>query len=446
MRLKVARFAVAVLAMGLAPGGARTASAQSDESPLQLVVEAGRPLRVAIDKRVRLRKAGQSIGATVIEPVYAYDRIVVPPGTRVIGHVSRLEPVSRKTRLAAIARGDFTPLRYASLQFDQLVFSDGRTLPIQTSTTTGAEMVLKVADAPKGTGVAARAKEEIARRAKQTVDVAKAPGKMERLKDAAILSLPYHPQFLRKGTVYSARLAAPLEFGTAPAVERAPPGTAPDPESLLNARLVTPLDSATATRGTPIEAVLTQPVFSADRRLIFPEGARVTGEVTFARPRRRFHRHGQLRFLFQSVHVRGQSERLLASLYSVESSAAGRVAIDDEGGASSTSSPARFAAPGLAALALAGSLHGRLDYDTDGAGPEMNYGGVGSTNVGGFIGFGALGAGLAQISRPLTMTLTVAGLARTTYSAVFGKGRNVSFPADTSIQIKLAPAAPRGND
>lgn len=445
--MKVAHFPLAVMAIVLAPGGAQNASAQSDTSPVQLVIEAGRPLRVAIDKRVRVKRVGQPISATVIEPVYAYDRIVVPAGTRVVGHIAHLEPASRTRRLAAMVRGDFTPIRYASVQFDQLLLSDGRTLLIETSTTTGAEMVLKIAAAPKATGVAARAREEIARRAKQTVDVVKAPGKKERFTDAAINSLPYHPQFLRKGTVYSARLAAPLEFGTAPSIERAPPGTPPDPESILNARLVTPLDSATATRGTPIEAVLTHPVFCADRRLILPEGTKVTGEVTVARPARRFHRNGQLRFLFQSVHVRdGQSEKLLASLHSVESSASGRVAIDEEGGATSTSSTARFAAPGLAALALAGSLHGRLDYDTDGAGPEMNYGGVGSTNVGGFIGFGALGASLAHISRPMTVTLTVVGLARTTYAAVFGKGRNISFPADTSIQIQLSPAAPGRKD
>jgi hypothetical protein len=37
------------------------------------------------------------------------------------------------------------------------------------------------------------------------------------------------------------------------------------------------------------------------------------------------------------------------------------------------------------------------------------------------------------------VTLAVVGAVRTIYTNVLGKGRDVSFPADTSIQLQLAP-------
>ena len=40
------------------------------------------------------------------------------------------------------------------------------------------------------------------------------------------------------------------------------------------------------------------------------------------------------------------------------------------------------------------------------------------------------------------MTLGVLGVVRTTYAGVIAKGREVVFPADTRIQVQLAPGAP----
>jgi hypothetical protein len=426
--------------VALALAAHQQAWAQVPDPSIRLVVGAGRPLRVALDRRIIVKRTGQAVTATLVEPVFAYDRIVVPAGTKVAGHIGSLTPVPGRARAAAMLSGDFTPLHDVRLQFDTLILSDGRTVPIQTSVTAGTENVrLQVAGPSKANGAAARAREELARRGKQAASTIRAPGKAERLKNMLIRALPYHPEFLPRGTVYSATLLSPLDFGAVTPVERAPPGTAPAPESVLNARLVTPLDSATTVAGTRIDAVLTQPVFAADRRLILPEGARLTGEVTLTRRARRFHRNGQLRFLFETVQASDRApEKLLASLYSVESGQ-DRLAVDEEGGTSVTGAKTRFVAPALGALALAGTMHGRLDYDTDGAGPETQYGGAGSSTVGGFLGAGLIGVGLSQLSRPITVAIGVAGLARSTYAAVFGKGREISFPADTSIQVQLAP-------
>jgi hypothetical protein len=406
-------------------------------------------LRIALARRITVKQTGQQIAGILIDAVYAYDRIVLPPGTQAIGHVEALEPMSRGARARAILGGDFTPPRRVVVQFDTLVLSDGRTIPIQTSATEGAEdVVLRVADAPASTGadapastgVASKAREEIVREAKETASIVTAPDKAERLKVAAIRALPYHPRLLPKGTVYTARLTAPIECGS---VSPAPPAAAdatPAPESILRAQLVTPIDSATSTPGTRIEAVLTQPVFAADASLILPQGATLTGEITFAKPARRFHRHGQLRLLFERVQAPDRvSAPLLGSLHAVESSRGDRVSIDEEGGTTSSSSKARFAGPALAALALVGATHGRIDYDTDGLGPEMQYGGAASGALGGFLGLGLFGIGVNQLGRYVTVATAAFGLTQTVYSTVFAKGRDISFPRDTSIQVQLAP-------
>jgi hypothetical protein len=416
-------------------------SAQSNEPSVPLVVESGTPLRLALDRRTIVKRVGQEVAATLIEPVYAYDRVVLPIGTKAIGHIDTIESAGGRSRLRAIMRGDFTPPRRVSLQFDRMVLSDGREISIRTVTTEGAEnVVLRVAGDTNKNSVASRARQEIARQAKEAALVITAPDKSERFKDAAIRALPYHPLFLRKGTLYTARVQGALAFGSVTPAPRAPAGATPAPESLLRARLATPIASGTSPQGTRIVAVLTQPVYSADGRLILPAGTGLAGEVTFSKGARRFRRHGQLRFLFETIQAPdGTEQNLLASLYAVESKQSDGVRIDEEGGATSTSSKARFAAPALAALALVGAAHGRLDFDTDGAGPEMQYGGVASSTVGGFLGAGLFGIGLNQLGRPFTLATASIGLARTLYSTVFAKGREISFPIDTAIQVQLAP-------
>jgi hypothetical protein len=430
--------AASVLGMALAIGA--SASAQPAEPSIQLVITAGTPLRVALDRRITVKRVGQPVTAMLIEPAFAYDRIVLPAGTKVVGRIEKIERVARSVRLRAMLSGDFSPSRHVMVQFHSLVLPEVA-IPIHTSATEGTQrVVLKIAGTSKDRSIAAGARQEIAGHARQAASVVTAPGKLERLKDVAIGALPYHPQILRKGTVYSARLLAPLSFGSATPLQRAPVGATPAPQSILNARLDTGVGSVRSPTGTHVEAVLTQPVFSADHQLILPEGTRLKGEVTFSRRARRFHRHAQMRFLFETVHPPNRlQESLRASLYSVEADNADHVTLDDEGGATSTSSKARFAAPALAALAFAGTMHGRLDYDTDGAPPEMQYGGVGSSMVGGFLGFGVFGVAVNQLGRPFMVATGAVGLARTVYAAVFAKGREISFPADTSIQIQLAP-------
>jgi hypothetical protein len=256
-----------------------------------------------------------------------------------------------------------------------------------------------------------------------------------------IRQLPYHPQFLAKGTVYNAELVSPLSFGSVLPVERAPAGAQPEAASILNARLTTSLDSSKTPRETPIVAVISAPVFSADHRLVLPEGTELQGTVTFAKQARHFHRNGALRFLFERVETANQEPaKLRASLYSVQTGG-GSIAIDDEGGVAGTSSNKRFIAPALAifAMSVTADPGGGVEDAGDVTGRGAAVGTAGARSSGGFLGLGLAGAVLAHFSRPVAVGLGAVGVGRTVYSAVFGKGQEVRLPAFTPIQVQLAP-------
>ena len=379
----------------------------------------------------------------LVDPVFVYDRAVIPVGTRLIGHVDRREGVSKKRRSLAMLSGDFTPLHDIGVRFDDLMLADGRRLPVRTEVSAGIERVtLAVAEGTeKKQNVVVRAGEEVLEPARRTIALL-GPGRWERMKDAGLRALPYHPEFFSKGTVFAARLRSALDVGAAarPA-ERAEAGAAAAPGSLLSARMVGPIDSGHASKGTPVEAVVTRPVFSSTtHQVMVPAGARLTGHVTFVKRARSFRRNGQVRFLFDSVHVTGaDAAALLASLHAVEAGSGQRIAVDEEGGSKVTNSPVRFVAPALGSLALVGLAQGHLDYDTDGAGPEMAYGGPVSGSVAGLVGASVTGLAISSLGHPAAVALGVLGVARTTYSAVFAKGREIAFAADTPIQVQLAP-------
>ena len=86
---------------------------------------------------------------------------------------------------------------------------------------------------------------------------------MDRAKQALYAQIPVHPQELWAGTQYDAELKQPLELAGQAAPAPAPVADLSELKLTGNieARLVDPVDSSTATAGMPVEAVLTQPLF-----------------------------------------------------------------------------------------------------------------------------------------------------------------------------------------
>src|ERR1022692_2148040 len=283
------------------------AGAQQQETPL--VVQSGVPLRVYLTKRAP-KRTGALVQAKVLDPVYAFDRQVIPAGAVALGKVNRLQSIPKWQRVRAILNGDFTPLHTAAIEFTTIVMPDGSRLALHTAESPGLNSIVssrppkkQINNAPQNSGVIAAGKQQVKDaiqgqldRARSISDTIRGPNKMEKLEDYMLAKLPYHPQYVRRGTRFDAELLDPISFGTepVPAGSLALVGTQPQADSVAHARLITPLNSFSSKPGQTVEAVLAEPVFSADRKLILPEGTHLEGTVVLAKRARFFHRSGQL--------------------------------------------------------------------------------------------------------------------------------------------------------
>ena len=437
---------------GSARPAARAASGPDTLAPqsVALTVPKGTSLQVAIENEVRIKRVGQSVEGQVVEPVYAFDRLVVPVGSKIRGEVTRIEPVSGGQRTLAGLDGDFTPARKIEVRFTDLVLADGKHIPLHTSVLPGSGEVLKFVSAPdKETkkplkDVASEKTKEAKQQAKEQWDNAmkqlKTPGRIHRLQRYAEAQLPVHHQYLPAGTMYFAELDDPLDFGSEPLTPQMATslGGALSEGSVVHARLLTPLSSATAQKGQEVEAVLSRPLFEGDR-LILPQGSRLLGTVGQVQPARRLKKNGQLRIAFhQIVLPDGVEQKVQAALVGMQAGEDANVKLDSEGGAEATNSKSRYLATtvslGLAALA------GRGDPDSRGANPAGNPGG---RMAGGLNGFKLVGlaAGAAVQSRIFGYVTGAYGAGMSVYRNFVARGHEVEFPKNTAMEIGIGTRA-----
>jgi hypothetical protein len=433
----------------LIPRSGKAAPETESAPPAQnvaLTVPAGTPLRVALDKEVRIQKVGQPVQGRLLEPVYAFDKMVIPAGSEVTGRIAQLEHVTKKKRTLALMNGDLSPFRQVKLEFDQVHMPDGRTLAVETDVSPGSRGVLElVAPKPKDKkgelkGAASKKVAEARQQVKQDWNNATKqlhePGKVHRLVRYGVEELPYHPQYIEAGTAFNADLVQPLAFGQ----ETIDPKTfaslnAPPPAgSMLHAALVTPLTSATATKDEPVEAVVTQPLFDAGH-VVLPQGTVLRGRVLQVRPARRLHRNGQLRIVFHElVPPDGIKQGVDASLEAVAAGKDENLSLDSEGGAQVTSPKTRYLTTGLA-VALATSS---FNYDAD-RGAAANRGDAGGGALSGASGYRLVGAlvGTFARSRAFTSTMGIYGAGLSVYSHFISRGRDVVYPKDMAIVVGL---------
>jgi len=450
-----------ILAFSLFLACAAVSSAQSQTAtpaPGQverLVVPEGAPLRVILTEKLRF-KLNQPVHGRIVDPVFAFDREVLPAGADIGGHITGFQNASRWVRITSMLGGNFTPIREPKLTFDSLVLKDGRSIPIRTSVSPGADTVVRFNTAPdeekKGKAATATdmARKEIESRKRAVIDAIKAPGKMDKVKDMLWSLAPWHPQYVPSGSRFNANLQAPLEFGEAsvPASEFGALGSQPAPDAIVAARLIPSLSSKTATHGGAVSAVLTRPLFSSDNHLVFPEGSRLTGTVVQAQPARRWHRSGKLAFMFTRMQL---PESLTdgsasASVQDVEgrldgvevNGHDGKVQLDEEGGAAGAPSKKRFIMPAIATMLAMNGAEGReavrVHHVKTGA-YHNNYAG---RLISGGLGFGLLGSAMGRFLGPVGAAMGFYGAARSIYTNVVGPGQEVIFPADTPIEIRLS--------
>lgn len=416
---------------------------------IPLTVPKGTAVQVVLDKEVKVRKVGQPVHGRVAEPVYAFDKLVVPVGTEVSGRITQIETVSGGRRTLDMLNADFTPPRKIQIEFDDLELINGRHIPIRTTVTPGSGQVIHFVtsangEKKKGAKVAAaekrdQAKEEAKRQWDNAMKQVHEPGKMHRVERYAVAQLPARPQYLDAGTVYFAELEQPLDFGTEPLTpEMAASIDTPPPTSSVHVRLITELSSATAQKDEEVEAVISQPLFDGDR-LILPEGSRLEGSVIQVRPARWLGRNGQLRMAFHEVVLPDCIEQKVeASLAGVQSGKGQDLTLDSEGGAEANSPKTRYLATGISVgLAFVSSLSDR-DSGGGGAGGDTN-----NRVAGGAGGFKLVGIALGAFlhSQPLGIAMGAYGASMSVYTHFIARGRDLEFPKNTATEIAIGTRA-----
>jgi hypothetical protein len=433
------------------------APAISPGSPavIPLEVPAGTPLPVVLDTELRIRKAGQPLRGKIAEPVYAFDKLVVPAGSEVDGSVTQIAGVPKLKRMMAALDGNFSPDRDIRITFDQLLLPDGRRISLRTEVSPASQGVLQFAAAadPNDSGKQKKKKTatEIAAdkvtekvnekktEARREWETAKAqiaaPGKMHRLKRIAIAELPVHPQYFEAGTRFNAELVDPLDFGS----EEVTPekirmvGTAPPSGSIIHALLATPLDSSSTQKGAEVDAVMTEPLFTGSQ-LILPEGTVLKGSVLQVQPARRLHRNGQLRIVFHQVAPPKSAEQQVeASLEGVEVKDDQNLSLDSEGGAQATTPKTRYLTTGISIALAAASL----TPDADAGASGQSIGEIGGRAVNGASGFRLIGFVMAAAirSRPVASGFGAYGAGMSVYDNFLSRGQDVVYPKDTAMAI-----------
>jgi hypothetical protein len=285
-----------------------------------------------------------------------------------------------------------------------------------------------------------QAKEQARQQWDNAMKQLKTPGRKQRLERYVEAQLPVHRQYIPVGTVYFAELNAPLDFGSelmTPQMAASIGGQLP-PGSVVHARLITPLTSATSQKGEAVEALISQPLLDAEGHLIVPQGSRLKGTVRQAQPARHMKKNGQLRIAFQQlIPPDGIAQKVETTLEGVQSGKDANVKLDSEGGAEATTPKTRYLATAVSLTLAAASLgHGDSDVDN---GVDHIKANTGAQVAGGVNGFKVVGMvlGLTVHSRALGYTMGAYGAAVSVYSHFIARGNEVAFPKNTAMEIGI---------
>ena len=416
--------------------------AESSETPkpiikenIDLTVPKGTALQVVLDREVRVQEVGQRIHGRLVEPVYAFDKLVLPIGTKVAGQIAQIESVSAGRRTLAALDANLTPARKITVEFAELFLADGTHIPIQTSVVPGSGQVIRFVAASENqkrkgardvvTEKERQAKEEARRQFDSAMQQVKEPGKLHRLERYVVAQFPVHPQYIDAGTMYFAELRKALEFGSEPLTpEMAASLNAEIPEgTLVHARLMTPLNSASSQKGTEVEAVLSRPLVN-DGKLILPQGSELKGSVVQVQPARHWKHNGQLRFVFRDLVLpNGIESKVEAMVQGVQSGRADNLQLDAEGGAEAKTSKTRYLRSGIA-VGLAAATH--EDEPLNRA-----EGGAGGFKVVGIV------IGASVHSQPLAIAMGAFGASRSIYNNFMARGTEVVFAKHTPMEIAV---------
>jgi hypothetical protein len=402
---------------------------------IDLSVSTGTALQVVLDREICVQKVGQPIHGHLVEPVYTFDKLVLPVGTEVTGQISQIDGVSADRRTLAALDANLTPMKKITVEFTDLFLTDGEHIPMHTRVVPGSGQIIRFVTSSQNqekkgvkgavTEKEKQAKEEAHRQFDSAMQQVKEPGKLHRVKRYAVAQLPVHPQYIDAGTMYFAELAKPLEFGSEPLTQDMASSMSSEiPEgSMVYARLMTPLNSASTQKGAEVKAILSRPLVTDDK-LIIPQGSMLDGTVVQVQPARYWKRNGQLRFVFRDLVLpNGIESKVEAMVQGIQSGTGDNLQLDAEGGAETKTSKTRYLRSGIA-VGLAAATHEDEPFN-------RAEGGAGGFKVIGIV------IGATVHSQPLAIAMGAFGASRSIYNNFMARGTDVVFAKHTAMVISL---------
>jgi hypothetical protein len=291
-------------------------------------------------------------------------------------------------------------------------------VPVHTDITIGISGVKTAQYLPKSQ------RPGIGKKMKEAAAPLKEPNKLQRIGQAAVTSLPYHPEFLDQGTIFDASLLDPIQVPAPvqPIEHNLQPG-----DNYVHLRLLTPLKSDMIARGASIEASVSRPYYNSDRVLVYPAGTKVEGTVTKATSANWMKKNGGLLFSFHSVQMAdGSSAAIEATVAGLQAAGAQGLAVGEEGDLRATTSLLSRLQAGYSfikpSMAVADSTQDKTALQRQGEGRN---------------GFGWIGAGAAQASASAAIGFGYFGAAKKLYAAFIAKGSNVELPVNTPIFLRV---------
>lgn len=391
-----------------------------------VTIPAGVPLRVQIDHRYRVH-FGTRIEGHLIAPVDHIDHVVLPVNTRVFGTILGTRPDPRQSRARALLDGQFSAPAVPAVRFDSLLLPGGTALSIKTAVTERDATVVTMSSGKKP-GLRAQARAIVKARRREALDTLHHPDLGDRLEKWIYAQLPWSPPTIWTGTDYDAELTAPITI-SGPQPTPLPEATLHGvPIGVVEARLLTPLNSAANSHTAPVTAVLTRPLLTPDgKQVLFPEGAQLTGLVTLARPARWFARNGQLRFVFHNIAREDAAPTVIhGQLAAAETATGAHVKLDGEGTAKSSSGPGKYLAPMVLGVMATSA------FDSDATSNPVHSG----VDSNGF-GFAARALVMTSANAVLLRSFAVFAVSKSIYYRWIARGHEIDFPRDTRVQILL---------
>ncbi|HTD55499.1 MAG TPA: hypothetical protein VK670_08955 [Silvibacterium sp.] len=400
----------------------------------QLIIPAGTPIEAKLTRHLPM-KVGQPVDAILAHPVFTNNKLALPEGTRLQGSVASLEP-DRDLRNDARLNVDFTPYHKPTVIFTGATLPDGTKISLSTTPSSdGAPAIHLTPAANKRSTLIAMGVESVKGWIASTKEALFSPGLGDRMVQLFYKQLPYHPERIQQGTMWTCELRDPVQVLAPPAsaLSAAPPASRalPVPDRSdnnlqLHAYLDQELTSANAKVGQQFQATVVEPVFGSDHTLIVPQGALLIGRVTRAKAAKSFHRDGKLRFDFRQLQMpSGTQEQIVGSVNGMEAKGGSSLKMDSEGGVESQQQN-KVIIPLILTVLASRPLSD--DWSAEGGAA------VGSN------GMGLIGrvVGITAASRNLAAGIGFYGAGVSVYRRWLRHGKDLTFPKDNRIDIEVS--------